>query len=513
MPDNSVNNKRIAKNTVYLYIRTIIIMLITLYTSRVILNTLGVEDYGVYNAVGGVVSMFTVLTGALSAAISRYITFELGRDENNISRLKVIFSTSLRIQIILGIIILFLGETVGLWFLNSQMNIPDGRMVAANWVWQCALISFVIELISVPYNAAIIAHEHMNAYAVISILNVLMKLGICFLLVLSPWDKLATYAVLLVVVSTITRLVYGIYCGRFFKECQYVREKDGSLTKEMFGFAGFSFLNNTANIFNSQGLNILINVFFGVTFNAARGVATQVEGAIMQLVNNFTVAINPQITKSYAIGDNERVYSLVCRGTKYSYYLMLLFAIPVFFETDYILKIWLKTVPDYTTLFLRLSLIGAMIKMLGNTGYTACMATGNIKNYSIWITSVGILAFPLTWVAFALGAPAEYAYYVFIAVYVGVEIVRLFLMRQMIGFPIMYFVKEVVFKILIVTPIAALLPYFVSLQFDTGWLRLLVMLAVGTISTGITVWFLGLAKYERDYFWGVFINKLHIKTR
>lgn len=498
MSDNptSISNKRIAKNTVYLYFRTILIMIITLYTSRVILNVLGVEDYGVYNAVGGVVSMFAVLSGALSAAISRYITFELGK--NNIERLKVIFSTSLNIQFLISGIIIILGETVGLWFVNTYLNIPPERMIAANWVWQCALLAFVINLISVPYNASIIAHEHMNAYAVISILDAGLKLGIVFLLKVSLLDKLATYAVLTVLVAAIIRLTYGIYCKRHFQECSYVRVKDKALTKEMTSFAGFSFLNNTANILNSQGLNVLINIFFGVTFNAARGIATQVEGAIMQLVNNFTVAVNPQITKSYAVGDKQRTFSLVCVGSKYAYFLMLFFAIPVFLETDFILKVWLKVVPDYAAVFLRLSLIGAMVKMLGNTGYTACMATGDIKNYSIWITSVGILAFPLTWIAFRMGFKAEYAYYVFIAVYVCVEIVRLILMKRMLDFPPSLFLRRVVLRIAVVTVICIILPFFVHMHLETGWSRLLVVILASVISVSVFVALFGMTKGERN---------------
>ena len=496
----SDSNKRIAKNTVYLYLRTILIMLITLYTSRVILNALGVEDYGVYNTIGGTVSMFTILTGALSVAISRYITFELGKKQNTIKRLRIIFSTSIRIQLLLCLLIVILGETIGLWFLNTHLNIPLERMNAANWVWQCCLISFIVSLISVPYNALIIAHEQMNVYAVISILDAALKLGICYMLVISPWDKLSTYAVLLVIVATIIQFTYAIYSRIHFVECKFVAEKDEKLTKEMLGFAGFSFLNNAANILNSQGLNLLINIFFGVIFNAARGIASQVEGAILLLVNNLTVAVNPQITKSYAAGDYNRVYVLVCRGTKYAFFLMLLFAIPVYFETDFILMKWLKTVPENTSLFLRLSLIGSMIKMLGNTGYTACMATGRIKNYSIWITTVGIMAFPLTWIVFTLGAPAEYAYYVFIGVYIVVEIVRLILMKQMIQFPIRMFLNEVVSKIVLVTPVAVILPFILIQKMEVGWLRLFAMLAVCTVSTLAVIWFIGISKDERQYF-------------
>lgn len=503
------NNKRIAKNTFYLYFRTILILVISLYTSRVILETLGVEDFGVYNVVGGVVSMFSVITGALSASISRYVTYELGKKGVTTDRLMTLFSTSMRILVALGFFIIVLGETVGLWFVKTQLNLPPERIVAALWIWQCVLLAFFINLISVPYNATIIAHEHMNAFAVISILDAVMKLLICYMLVFIGWDKLIVYAILHVSVALLIRIFYAAYCHRNFEECHYKRGNDRELMKEMMSFAGFSFLNNTANILNSQGLNILINIFFGVVLNAARGIATQVEGAILQLINNFTLAVNPQITKSYAAGEKKRMFHLICIGSKFAYYMLLFIAIPVFLETDYILKLWLKTVPDYTVVFLRLSIIGGMVKMLGNTGYTACMATGKIKNYSIWITSVGILAFPLTWIAFSLGAPAEYAYYVFIVVYIAVEAVRLILMKRMLDFPPIMYIKEVLLYIFLVTPIAFIIPLLCLHLMDVGFVRLIIVTMASIISTAVIVYCLGLNKKERLYFVNSIKTRLH----
>lgn len=503
------NNKRIAKNTFYLYFRTILIMLISLYTSRVILEALGVEDYGLYNVVGGVASMFSVITGALSASISRFITYELGKKEATTERLTTLFSTSMKIQVTLGTIIIILGETIGLWFVKTQLNIPAERMVAALWVWQCVLFSFFINLISVPYNASIIAHEHMNAFAVVSIIDAVLKLLICYLVIVIQSDKLIVYAILHVTVALLIRIIYAAYCHRHFDECHYKKSKDSGLMKEMMSFAGFSFMNNAANILNSQGLNILINIFFGVVLNAARGIATQVEGAILQLVNNFTLAVNPQITKSYAVADKKRMFRLVCLGSKYAYFMLLFIAVPVFLETDFILRLWLKTVPDYTVVFLRLSIIGGMVKMLGNTGFTACMATGKIKSYSIWITSVGILAFPLTWAAFSLGAPAEYAYYVFIVVYVAVEVVRLILMKKMLGFPPIMYVKEVLLYILLVTPIVFILPIICLNLVEAGFARFFVVAFTSVISTAIVVYCLGLKKKERIYLINTIKARLH----
>lgn len=471
-------------------------MAITLYTSRVILNALGVEDYGIYNVVGGVVAMFSLISGSLSNAISRFITFELGRGD--IKRLGIIFSTSVNIQLGLSLLIMILGAVIGGWFLNTHINIPEGRMTAANWVLYCSLLMFCINLISIPYNACIIAHEHMAAFAYVSILEASLKLLICYLIVVSPVDKLISYAILLVIVALIIRFVYGIYCNRHFEECHYRLIYDRTLLRQMGSFAGWQFLANGCWLFNTQGVNILINMFFGVALNAARGIATQVDGAIQQFVNNFMTAVNPQITKNYAAGKIKEMFILVCRGAKFSYFLLMLFAIPVMLETEYVLTLWLKNVPDYTVMFLRLTIIGSMLNMLGGTGLTACMATGSIKLYSIWITSVGILVFPLTWIAFKCGLPVESTYIIFIIVYIGVTIVRLYIMKGLLHFPPILFVHKVIVPMLIVTPIAIILPYLVVNSLTPSFWRLCITIVVSLISSSVTIFFIGLTGSERN---------------
>ena len=495
MENTSANNKRIAKNTLLLYFRTLLIMAITLYTSRVILNALGVEDYGIYNVVGGVVAMFSLVSGSLSNAISRFITFELGRGD--IKKLNTIFSTSVNIQIGISVIVLLLGVLIGGWFLNAKMNIPPDRMIAANWVLCCSLLMFCINLISLPYNACIIAHERMAAFAYVSILDATLRLLVCYLITVSPFDKLISYAVLLVIVALIIRIVYGIYCNRRFEECHYRPIYDRSLLKQMGSFAGWQFLSNGCWLFNTQGVNILINMFFGVALNAARGVATQVDGAIQQFVNNFMTAVNPQITKDYAAGRIKEMFTLVCRGAKFSYFLLMLFAIPVMLETEYVLTLWLKTVPDHTVIFLRLTIIGSMLNMLGGTGLTACMATGNIKRYSIWISSVGVLVFPFTWIAFKCGLPVESTYIIFIIVYIGVNIVRLYIMKGLLHFPPMLFVREVIFKICIVTPFVLLPPYIPIYFMTESFGRLIVTTFVSLISSCLFIYAIGLSKEEQ----------------
>lgn len=495
MTKTSENNKRIAKNTLLLYLRTLFIMLVTLYTSRVVLNTLGVTDYGIYNVVGGVVMMFSVISGSLSSSISRFITYELGHGDSE--KLKRIFCTSVNIQISISLVIFVLAELLGGWFLNTKMNIPVERLSAANWVLQCSLLSFIINLISVPYNACIIAHEKMSAFAYISILEAALKLAVVYMLLVSPYDKLVTYAILLVIVALFIRLTYGQYCKRHFEESHYKFVYDKSLVKEMTNFASWSFLGNGAYILNVQGVDMLINVFFGVTLNAARGVATQVQNAVMQFVNNFTVAVNPQITKSYAAGEREYMNKLVCRGARFSFFLLLLFVVPIVCEADYILRLWLGLVPEYAPTFLRLTLFASLMMLLGNSMMTAILATGNIRRYQLWVTIVGCLVFPLTWIAFKLGFPPETTYVIFIVIYFLLVFVRLYIAKGLLNFPVRLYLTDVILRISMVSVISFILPLLVIYNIEEGFLRLCLTCIVALLSTTLTIWLLGLQVVER----------------
>lgn len=479
-----------------LYGRTIFAMVISLYTSRVILSALGVEDFGIYNVVGGLVAMFSIVSGSLTSAISRYLTYELGN--GNFERLKAIFSTSINIQVVISIVIVILGESLGLWFLCNMMNIPVDRIDEAIIVLHCSLIAFVVNLISIPYNAAIIAHEKMSAFAYISMLDVCLKLGVVFLLYIFPWDNLVTYSVLLLIESVIIRLIYGWYCGRNFPETKYKFVTDKSLVRELSSFAGWNFFANSAYMFNTQGINILMNIFFGVTVNAARGIALQVENALVKFSADFTTAINPQIIKSYASKNMQQVYLLVNRGAKFSYFLILIVALPVLIETEYILKLWLGVVPENTAIFIRLAIIGAMIERLGQTGYTACMATGTIKKYTLWITSVGCLVFPLSYIAFKIGAPVEACYLIFITIYVIVDAVRLWIMKGLIDFPIKTFITDVVIKLSYTTIITIILPIFVIVTFEPSILRFITSVLVCIISSIIVIYMFGLTSDEKE---------------
>lgn len=509
MSDISANNKRIAKNTLLLYVRQLLTMVIGLYTSRVILNTLGISDYGIYNVVAGFVTMFSLFTGSLSAAISRFLTFNLG--EGNLAKLKSVFSTSVTIMFGMAIAIVIFAELFGVWFLNTQLNIPTERMYAANWVFHMSILAFAINLISIPYNASIIAHERMDAFAYISILEVILKLVIVYMLYVSQWDKLITYAILMAGVSLVIRGVYSIYCKSQFKECSYHFVFDRSLLKEMGTFAGWNFFGSGAYLFNTQGVNIISNIFFGVTVNAARGVANQVEGVVRQFVTNFTTAINPQIIKSYASRDLAYMHSLICRGAKFSYLLMLFFFVPFMFETETIMRLWLKVYPPDAPLFLRLTLIGTMFDMLGNSTANAAWATGNIKKYYIIIGSVGSLVFPISWICFLFGAPAYSSYTVFIVIYIILMILKVYIIKSLVCFDPKMFYKEVLLRIAPTTIMSFVLPFILYFALSSGLCKTLTIFVISEVSVGLSILLIALTASERNKILSVIKRKIFSK--
>lgn len=496
MSSISESNKRIAKNTLILYVRMFLMMLVGLYTSRVNLAALGVDNFGVYNVVGGFVAMFSIISTSLSGAISRFITYELGRGGGD--KLKTMFSTSVNIMAGLSLLIVIIAELLGPWFIDTQLDIPAGREIAAQWVFQFSILNFVVGLISVPYNAAIVAHERMSAFAYISIFEALGKLAVALLIPYSPIDKLIFYAGLLCTMSLIIRFIYGYYCKRHFAECTYTFTFDKSIFKQMSGFAGWNFFNSTNYILNNQGVNMLMNIFFGVAVNAARGIAVSVDNIVNQFVGNFMTAINPQITKSYASGDLDRMHKLVCRGAKFSYYCMFLLVLPIILGAEQILDLWLVDVPKYTVLFVQLILLMSLCDCIGRTGYTACMATGRLKKYSLVIGSIGIFEFPLAWIAFSLGAQPQYAYYIYVIVKIAVLIARMYLMEEMVHLKVRMFVTNVILPILLTTLVAIVIPVMLNVVMEPSLVRLFVVTIVAVLCVAVSALFLGMTIAERD---------------
>ena len=435
----SENSRRIARNTVLLYCRMFVLMLVGLFTSRVVLRSLGVSDYGVYNAVGDVVMGFTFITASLSAAISRYMAHGLGTGDEGAQRR--IFSTAVIIQIATSVLLVLLVETAGLHLLRSSLNIPAGRESAAFWVLQCSLGALVLNLLSVPFNACIIAHEKMGAFAAISLVEGGLKLAVALLLAASPYDRLKTYAFLMLAVALVVRLCYGIYCTRKFAESRGKVVFDASLLREMAGFAGWNFFGSSAWVLNTRGVNLVVNVFFGVALNAARGVAAQVEGIVKQFATNLLTAFNPQIVKTWASGNREYCFELVRKGAKYTFWIILLLSIPLWIWTPQLLGLWLVDVPEHSVLFVRLTLLCLLVDMTGNTLVTLVQATGEVRRYYLVTGLVSYLCLPAVWVAFKLGAPAFWAYICFIAVYLAVFFVKLALVHSQTGFPVGRFLR------------------------------------------------------------------------
>lgn len=489
------NNKRIAKNTIALYMRMFCSMVISLFTSRIILDSLGVDNFGLYNVVGGFVAMFALMSSALTNSISRFLTFELGKGDKE--KLKKVFSTSLNVMFALSIVILLVGETVGLWFLNNKVNIPIERIGAANLVYQLSIATFIMGLVSVPYNASIVSHEKMTAFAYIGIFEIAMKLVIVYSLYVSPFDKLKTYAILLFLLSLSVRLIYGIYCNRHFKETHYNFIFDKPLLRQMTGFAGWNFFAQGAYQLNGNGVNLLINIFFGVTLNAARGIANQVNGAVSQFASNFMVALTPQITKSYAAGELAEMHKLIFRGAKFSYFLTLFFLIPICIETEYILKLWLINVPDNTVSFVRWTLYITALNMFSGTLIPALHATGNIKRYMVVVGLVEITNFPLTYLAFKMGASPIYSYYIYFGVYLVLMFLRLYLIKDLIKMRGLEFVREVYVKAALVTIFAIIPPLLILFIMSDGFLRLVTICLVGAVSTAWSAYAFGFTGEER----------------
>lgn len=480
------------------------LMSISLYTTRVILNALGMKDFGIYNVVGGVVTMFSVLSIPLTGAITRFLTFELGT--GNLYKLKKVFSSAVTIQMGIALIVIVLAETVGLWFLNTEMNFPENRKIAANWVFQFSVLTFVINLISIPYNACIVAHERMSAFAYISILEGVGKLGVAYLIVISPLDKLIFYAFLMCIIALSVRLTYGIYCKKHFEECTYHFSLDKDLLNRMFSFAGWIFVGVTSSVLRDQGGNVVINLFCGPAVNAARGIASQVNNAISGFVNNFMTALNPQITKSYAAGEMDYMMTLIYQGARLSFYMLLLLSLPVLINTHYILTLWLKVVPDHTVLFVQLVLVFTMSESISNPLITSMLATGKIRNYQLVVGGLQMMNLPLSYILLRAGMFPEMVIVIAIVLSQCCLAARLVMLRGMIGLSAKKFIKNVYINVLMVTLIAIIIPFLLTMKLDESFQNFILSCFMSFLCTGITIFYVGCNKSERQFV----ITKIHL---
>lgn len=497
MTEPAYSNKRIAKNTLILYLRMFLTMAISLYTSRVVLSTLGIEDYGTYNVVGGIVVMFTFINGAMSTATMRYITFELGR--GNIERLKTVFRTSIQVFVILAFIIVLLSETIGLWFLYHKLTIAPDRMTAALWVFQISIIDCVLRMIVIPFNAEVISHEKMSTFAYLSILDVTLKLIIVYLLQVIPFDKLIIYALLMFSVSIIHISIYLIYCFKHFPEINFQFSLDKPLLKEMTSFAGWGLFGNLAGVLYNQGLNMLLNMFFGPVVNAARGVALQVQGTVQSFIVNFQMALNPQITKSYAKGNLDRMHSLIFTSSKFSFFLLFILALPITIEANQILGVWLKEVPNHSVSFIRLLFSIALIETLANPLVISNQATGKVKKYQIVVGGIQLLIVPIAYIVLKFGGNPESVYLVQFVIMLCAQIARIFMIKPLIQLPLKKYFNEVIVRVLIVAITAPIIPLFI--YFNTHVLsttNFFIVCLFSVISVFISIYLIGITQNERQ---------------
>lgn len=489
-------NRRIAKNTILLYFRMILLLCVSLYTSRVILDALGFVDYGIYNVVGGVVAMFSFVNMALANSTSRFITYALGKDDVNYSR--KVFNASFKVHLLIAIVVFIIAETVGLWFLHNKLVIPDNRLQTAVWVYHLSVISSLISILYAPFNAVIIAHEKMGAFAFMSILEGLLKLSFALYISVTDFDRLLLYAILLLCASVINVFVYLIYCIRNFTEVIFTRRGDTSIIKEISSFAGWSMIGNLAYIGYTQGLNILLNLFFGPQVNAARGISNQLQGAVMGFVTNFQMAINPQITKSFAKQDFSRLHTLVFSSSKFSFFLLYCIILPISIEVKNILNIWLIDVPKYAVEFTILTLYARLIDTLSNPLSIANNATGSIRRYQIFEGGTLLLIVPISYLVLRQGGSPVSVFWIQLVIMYIAQIVRLFLVCYKIKMSINSYIKNVVLKILPVAFISPILPIFLYRYLNNSFLSVFLVIISSIISVIIFSFVIGLNKNEKQ---------------
>lgn len=491
------NNKRIAKNTLLLYFRMLLMMFVTLFTSREVLDKLGVTDYGIYNVVGGVVAMLGFLNSSMSNAVQRYLSFEIGK--NNEAGVNRIFNVSLFAHAGIAVFVFIVMEIVGVWYLNTHMNIPAERMDAANWVLQCSIFTTLFTIVQVPYNAIIISKEQMGIYAYISILEVVLKLLVVYMLAIGNFDKLKLYGVLIMVVTIGIVMIYRFYCTRKYKEAKFKFVKDWNLLKQIVGFASWNMLGELAWVFTGQGVNIILNSFFGPVVNAARGLAEQVNGAVNRFVANFQTAVNPQLIKNYASDQLGEMKTLLFRSTRFSYYLLLALSLPIILKMDFILHLWLKEVPDYTTGFCQLVLVSSLVSTLSNLLAQVARAYGKIRNYQIIVSIFLFLNFPLSYIVLKFGCSPLSTMFVNIGVNAMLLFVRLRLTNRMIQMTYGSFIRNVLFPVIIVTSVALVIPLTIYFMLDNSIISFIIVCLVSFVSVGVSTYALGMNANERQY--------------
>lgn len=507
----SAGNKRIAKNTLALYFRTILTLGVSLYTSRIVLNALGASDFGLYSLVGSLMGFLGLLNTAMSSSTQRFLNFEQGTtDRGKLSR---VFGTSLYIHLMLAGVILLVAETVGLWVLNTHLNIAPERMGAANWVYQSAVASFLLWTIVVPYTATIVANEKMTAFAYIALLDVALKLLAAFLLQIIGTDKLKLYAALTLIASLVSALTYLVYARYHFQESRGRPRKDPQLFRQMLSFSGWTITSHLSVIMRVQGVNILLNLFFGTVINAAMGIATQVNMAVRGFASNFTQALNPQIVKNYAGGDLGQMHTLVLTGCRLSFFLVLLFSLPVVIETDAILHLWLKNVPDHTAMFVRLILVQTLVESFASVMAAAQGATGRVKYYHITLSAIGLMNLPISYFLLKAGLPPYITLVVAIVFSAIISLSRALFLRKSIGLSLRAFLGNVLARCGAIALLAPALPLILRHYMAENLLNSFIIAMTSCLSVVVVAAMFGLTGDERRFILRKLARKLKISGK
>ncbi|MDD3138104.1 MAG: hypothetical protein PHX08_03920 [Lachnospiraceae bacterium] len=487
----------IAKNTLFLFIRSIVVLVLTLYTSRVVLNTLGVEDFGIFNVVGGLATMFVFISSTMTNAINRFLSFELGR--NALDRVNNVFSCSIIIQLAIAIVIIIISETLGLWLLYSKLSIPADRFSAAFWVYQFAVGLCVVQITRIPYDALIISHERFNIFAYFSIANVLLRLIVAIALPFLSVDKLVVYSLLIFILGIIMNEGYRIYARKHFPQIRFNRHIDKDIIKSMFSFSGWTFLGNIAWMGYTKGIDLLLNIFLGPVVNAANAIAQQIQAAVGTLSSNIQSAMNPQIIKSYSDGQLDNMHKLIVSNTKYSFFLVWAMFLPIFFETEIILKLWLKDVINYSVILTRMILILCLLNTLSRPLMTGIHATGNIKLLQIVESAILLTIVPISYITLKLGMPAHIPYVVYICVELVTQLARMFIILPRIKYPFLSYCQSTFFKLIPVVLISFVLSLPIHIMLGQGILRLLMQVIFGSAILLFAIFYFGITKKEKEW--------------
>lgn len=502
----SDDNKRIAKNTLLLYIRMFFTMGIGFYTSRVILDALGFVDYGIYNVVGGIVYTLSVINGSMAGATQRWITIALGK--GNLDYLKKVFAIGVTAQVIIAVLVFVIIEIVGLWYLYNYAVIPEDRLHASFWVFQISTLTMILSILNVPFLGAIMAHEKMGAFAAFSIIDVVMKLVICYMLYATTSDRLVVYSILLFLNFLISFIIKQVYCYKKFEEARFKLGWDKPILKEMWSLAFWSMSGNIAYIGYTQGVTLLINLFYGPSMNTAAGIASRGSSIINQFSGNFQIAMNPQITKNYAKNQFKEMHTLVFRSAKFSYFLMLIFVVPLFLEANLLLNFWLKEVPDHAVHFMRLGLFISMFTAVRNPLIVSAQAYGDVKKYQFVVIPILLMVTPVSYLIYKLGGIPETTSYVMLVIIIMAVFASAYMLRGMVHLNFMEFTKQVMLKILWVSIVAFCLPTLIYFTMEEGVIRFFVLGVVATLSCTVSIYKIGLTEHERVFILSMIRSKL-----